>query len=283
MSSAAANDVDAELLGALDRARAAWPGVSLSDASFVNGLRERLPPVIEVKSVATTHVEDLFLALACAEGDPVALSHFEQHLVPDLRRSLLGMGLSETVTTDAIQAMRQELFVASAGAKPKILGYSARGALRGWLRAVGGRTGVRLARVGGFAAELDASFADPADDPELDYLKRKYSASFEEAFQAALLSMEASDRLLLKQRFRHGLGLDELGRLYGVHASTISRRVTDARERLIAETREGMMRTLKLSHAEVSSIVRLIRSHLDLSLSQHLAPDADGSLSHGAA
>jgi RNA polymerase sigma-70 factor (ECF subfamily) len=59
----------------------------------------------------------------------------------------------------------------------------------------------------------------------------------------------------------------ELGALYGVHASTASRRVTEARDRLVAATRDVMMKRCNLGRAEVSSILRLIQSEIDLSLS----------------
>jgi RNA polymerase sigma-70 factor (ECF subfamily) len=61
----------------------------------------------------------------------------------------------------------------------------------------------------------------------------------------------------------------ELGVLHGVHASTISRWVTDARSRLVAGTRSAMMRRLRLGGPEVSSILRLIHSEIDISLSTY--------------
>jgi RNA polymerase sigma-70 factor (ECF subfamily) len=154
-----------------------------------------------------------------------------------------------------------------------MLGYSAHGALRGWLRAVSGRTGLRVLRKSGRGDEVGDSFAAPTDDPELEYLKREYAGPFEEAYREALGALTPPDRLLLKQRFRHGLSLDDLRLLYGVHASTMSRRVADARERLVSATRDGMMRRLKVSRAEVSSILRLIQSEIEISLSQTREPE----------
>jgi RNA polymerase sigma-70 factor (ECF subfamily) len=105
------------------------------------------------------------------------------------------------------------------------------------------------------------------DDLELGYLKRRYAATFQEAFREALAAIPTKDRLLLKQRLRHHLSLEDMGAIYAVHASTVSRRVAEARERLVAETRDAMMRRLNVGRAEVSSILRLIYSEVDVTLS----------------
>jgi RNA polymerase sigma-70 factor (ECF subfamily) len=104
------------------------------------------------------------------------------------------------------------------------------------------------------------------DDVEIEYLKRTYGSAFESAFREALASLSVPDRLLLKQRFQLGMTVAELGELHGVHASTVSRRVTEARERLAAATRQKMMDRLGLGAKEMSSVLRLIQSQIDISL-----------------
>ena len=94
-------------------------------------------------------------------------------------------------------------------------------------------------------------------------MKKTYGDAFQRAFQAALEDLETADRLLLKQRFRHRMTVEQLGTLHAVHASTISRRVDAARERLVKATRTQMMRELDVGRADVSSILRLIESELE--------------------
>jgi RNA polymerase sigma-70 factor (ECF subfamily) len=97
---AASGDLEAELRGIVARARAACPSVAISDEHFVAALAERVEraadPMIALRS---THADDLFLAIACAAGDRVALERFEELFVPDLRQSLLRMGLSESAAS----------------------------------------------------------------------------------------------------------------------------------------------------------------------------------------
>jgi RNA polymerase sigma-70 factor, ECF subfamily len=149
-----------------------------------------------------------------------------------------------------------------------IASYGGRGALRQWLRAVASRTGLRLRPDPKRNVSLADDFAGAgADDLELDYLKRTYGPAFQESFREALEAMPQKTRLLLKQRFRHQLSIADLGALHGVHEATISRWVTTARAELVAATREAMMRRLRIGRGDVSSILRLIESRIDITLS----------------
>ena len=241
----------------------------LSEEAFAAALVARLPADEDVlAALGVIHSADLYLALSCAAGDEVAHEVFERHLVPEIARSLARMRLADSVIEETLQRLREELLVSAPGKKPRILDYAARGELRRWLRAVAGRTGLRVVHRTPKHVPLDDSLAVvDGRDLEIDFLRKKYGSVFREAFREALLALPADDRLLLKQRFRHHLTGDELGALHGVHASTISRRVTQARDALVTMTREAMMRRLNVGRAEVSSLLRLIQSDLDISLS----------------
>jgi RNA polymerase sigma-70 factor (ECF subfamily) len=98
-------------------------------------------------------------------------------------------------------------------------------------------------------------------------MKKTYGEAFQRAFAAALAELPAEDRLLLKQRFRHHMTVEELGTLHSVHAGTISRWVAAARDRLVAATRAAMMRELGVGGADVESILRMIQSEIEITLS----------------
>jgi RNA polymerase sigma-70 factor (ECF subfamily) len=262
----------AELDGARARARAAWPGIDVADASFGEALAQRIPAADEAAAVLRSmHVEDVYLVTACVQRDAAAMGALQSRFLPPLRAALLQRGLTEDATSETLQIVLQQVFVGAEAAPPKALGYNGQGALRSWLRIVAIREGIRIAknaRPAGCASET--SIPDP-QDLELDYLKRTYASPFRDAFREAFDAMATEDRLLLKQRITHGMSIEQLGALYGVHESTISRRVTSARARLVGATRKGMMRRLSLSRAEASSIMRLIQSQLDITLSSSQA------------
>jgi RNA polymerase sigma-70 factor (ECF subfamily) len=109
-----------------------------------------------------------------------------------------------------------------------------------------------------------------ADDPELAYMKAAYRATFKEVFQEALDSLLPRERLLLKQQLVDGLSIDELGALNQVHRATAARWVAGAREKLLGRTRRTFMMRARISSDECESIMRLVRSQLDVSLQRRL-------------
>ncbi len=264
--------VSSELEAALARARTEWPNLEVPDERFAEVLAARIPADAEpAVALRAMQVGDLYLVTACVLGSHAAMTAIQTRFLPAVRRALLQKGLSEDLVSETLQVLLQEVFVGGPSAPPKALTFNGQGALKGWLRVVAVRTGLRLARKlpPGERAREPASHSALPDpqDLELDYLKRTYADSFRDAFREAFDGLAMEERLLLRQRITHGLSIEQLGQLHGVHASTISRRVTSAREHLVAATREGMMRRLRLGRAEAASIMRLIQSQLDITIS----------------
>jgi RNA polymerase sigma-70 factor (ECF subfamily) len=210
---------------------------------------------------------DLELAAACAAGDAAALAALDA-LLAQLHGPLAKLGLSTSDIDEVIQQVRAELLVATADRPARIAGYAGRGPLLAWLRSVGVRKGLAHARARRPHETLDGN-RSPAlgGDPELAYMKKVYGAAFESAFADALAAMPAADRLLLKQRLRHDMGVEDLGRQHGVAASTITRRVQAARAALADDTRARMMSALGVGETEAASILRMIESQLEITLS----------------
>jgi RNA polymerase sigma-70 factor (ECF subfamily) len=251
---------------AIARARTAWPAIGGDEGAFVT----RLAKLLADDAVALDEIDvgGVWIALACAAGEGAALAALETEHLPALRPALAKLGLDATGIDEALQMLRAELLAPRADAPPRIAGYGGRGSLGGWLRTVAVRTGLRLIRATPRHDELaDDTPGTISDDAELAYLKKTYGDAFQRAFDEALAALSAQDRLLLKQRFRHHMGVVELGALHGVHAGTISRRVASARDALAEATRAAMMRALGLGRGDVSSILRLIHSELDITLS----------------
>lgn len=218
--------------------------------------------------------DDVAFAAALAAGDTTALARFDREHAPALRPALARIGLDDAGIAEALQLVRTELFAprepagGDSGA-PRITAYSGRGPLIAWLRSVAVRTGLRLRKSDARyePLEADSTPGSLADDAELAYMKKTYGEAFQRAFRTALAGLAAKDRLLLKQRFRHHLGVEDLGRLHGVNAGTISRWVAAARDALAKGTREAMMAELGVAKDDVSSILRLIDSQIEVTLS----------------
>ena len=248
---------------AIARARQTWP--SLDEPALRARLRD-----LPAEQLADLEVGDLAFALACARGDASALAHFDRTYAPSLRPALARLGLDDAGIAETLQLVRAELFAPRETGEPRIVGYSGRGPLSAWLRSVAVRTGLRVIRQAPRHEPLgdgDAAPGSLVDDAELAYMKKTYGEAFQRAFRCALAELPAKDRLLLKQRFRHHLGVVDLGRLHGVNAGTISRWVAAARDALAKGTREAMMKELGVAKDDVSSILRLIESQIEVTLS----------------
>jgi RNA polymerase sigma-70 factor (ECF subfamily) len=200
---------------------------------------------------------DLFLACACASGAPGALEAFERTVLVKVGSFVARIDGSAAFADELRQLLRTLLFV---GAAPKIADYAGRGPLEAWVRVVATREALRLKRSQGPAAEPAST---PGGDPELSYIKDRYRGEVAAALGEALAALEPDARAALKLYYLDGLTLEQIGALYGVHASTIWRRIGAAHGQVL----DGLRARLALPAGEADSLVGLVRSRLDVSLS----------------
>jgi RNA polymerase sigma-70 factor (ECF subfamily) len=104
------------------------------------------------------------------------------------------------------------------------------------------------------------------DDLAVDLAKGTYRQAFATAFADALHAMPDRASTLLRQHYIDGLTIDELGGLYRVHRSTVARLLARARGSLLAATRALMMQRLDIPASDLDSILRMIRSQIEISL-----------------
>jgi RNA polymerase sigma-70 factor (ECF subfamily) len=256
------------------RATELWPGIALAPDQLVRAIAERLSRDATVHSLEAMHTDDLYVACGCTAGDPAALAAFEDRCGAALAAAIASAGVPAADRADVAQIVRQRLLVAPAGGTPRIATYSGRGSLHGWVRVVATREAMRMLSREGREAPASDSDLDAAitreDDAELGYLKRLYRAEFKQAFQQAVEALPARERLVLRQHVLDGLGIDRLAALHGVHRATAARWVQAAREEVLAGTQRELARRLRLSKAELISVIRLIQTQLDVSLPEAL-------------
>ena len=268
-----AEEVDRQTIGAaleaaLSRCRAAWPELPLDDAAFVEHLAARVAP----PALATAHVEDLWLACACASGVPGAVEAFDREHAADVRAVHAQARPPRPPLDELLQVVRAKLFV---GAAPKIADYSGLGPIKSWLRVLGARALVDLARAPS-ARETPRGGDDflavpsPDSDPELEYLKRTYQAEMRQAFEESARALSAEERNVLRMHYARGLSIDEIAQATGIHRATAARRIESAREAVLRGTRQRLMQKLRLSRRELESVVRLIESQLHVTMDRVL-------------
>ena len=256
----------------------AWPKLNLSREEFITSLVDAVvsspPKKGIVQWLEHVHAKDFFLAQACRLGRVGSLECFEKAYKKDFERLIRKYQGPDLLAEDLLQQLREKLFVSTSKRKAKISSYSGQGLLQNWFRVTSARLCIDMLRSVNRRQgkellgnnEQILNIPDSLQNLELDFLKREYQGQFKEAFAVAVDVLSPHERNLLRQHLIHQLTVEQLGKLYGVHASTISRRVTKARERLLKETREAFMQRLKISNRDFDSIMVIIRSRLDLSM-----------------
>jgi RNA polymerase sigma-70 factor (ECF subfamily) len=214
------------------------------------------------------HRADLCLAVACARGDREALAAFDEACTTTITATARRFGDAD-FAAEVSQLVRRRLFVAEPGALPRITEYKGRGALAKFVQAVTVRLALNLLAANTRHAPSlgdDALLDTPAggDDPELATIKLRYRGEFKAAFAQAMGTLDDASRNALRLHYLDGLTLADLGRLYGWSVPTASRRLAAARATLLEATRRCMTEKLKLTPAELDSVLRLISSRLSV-------------------
>jgi RNA polymerase sigma-70 factor (ECF subfamily) len=259
----------AEVLeGLVRRGRTAWPELGVDERAFVEHLARHAAP----EALPAAHVEDLWLAFACASGTAGAVEAFERAHAADVQAVHAQSRPPRPALDELRQVVRAKLFV---GPAPRIADYSGQGPLRGWMRVLAARALVDLTRGPGARetprAEDDfLAVPSPGDDPELEYLKRTYRAELRQAFEESAQALSPEERNVLREHYAHGLSIDEIASAHGIHRATAARRIEGAREAVLRGTRQRLMHKLRLSRRELESVVRLIESELHVTIDRVL-------------
>jgi RNA polymerase sigma-70 factor, ECF subfamily len=270
--SSSPHELDSALRAAVLRGRAAWPDLGVADTDFVEAIAEGVRGAADVVvAIGELELEDLYLARACATGESAALAAFAQACETTITATVRQMGLAADAVDEVVHEIRTKLFV---GDPPKITRYGGRASLRSWVRTVATRAAVDRMRTRDESSSdsrvLD-HLPDAADGPELAHLRALYAGELKQAFEEAIASLEVRERNVLRHHFIDRLNVEEIGALYGVHKSTAYRWLEAARTLLAKRTRAGFNRRVQVPPSELDSIVRLVQSHVDLSLSRLLA------------
>jgi len=259
---------------ASQRARAAWPGIAVDEARFAGHLRAVLDGRPD-DAVVELHVEDLYLAWACLEGNPEALAAFDARMAPVVAAVWSRLRIDPARGEDLAQDLRVRLVVGTAGGPGKLAQYRGRGRLAHWLRAAAMRAAYRSAGQARPYLALDEAALAGSDslglDPALLHLKERCRLELKSALAAALAALPRRERLLLKQHYLDRLTIEDVAALYRIHRSSAARWLAQARETLAAAALQDFRARLGVAEHEVESLVELVRSQLDITVERLLS------------
>ncbi len=224
--------------------------------------------------------DDLFLALACANGNERAWWEFDQQHRAYLERVARHLARTEIDAQEVIDTVYVELYgtrVVDGERVSKFATYSGRGSLRGWLRTVIWHSLVDLHRASHDEVSLDemtenvgesythASFADTnlggEDEMIAQIAKDRYRKATLTAIENAFAALDNHEKLLLLYYHVEELKLREIARLVESSTSPLrdwfqrksSNRENKPNSRIHEST---IMRWLEKSYAKVLKLFR---------------------------
>jgi RNA polymerase sigma-70 factor (ECF subfamily) len=227
-------------------------------------------------------LEELALARACASGNAQAWQDF----ISRYRQKLHSMALH--ITHDAAHAaeLADSLFADLYGVNArdgvrssKLVFYTGRGSLEGWLRTVLAQEFINRYRKQKRTVSLEeqseegVQFAAPVGEPA-SASDRSSDQRLEAATDEALAELSSEDRFTLASYYLDGRTLAEIARTLGLHESSVSRRLgrlaTGLRKRILAGLRmQGM------SHAEAAEALETDVRDIQLNLRSRLTQDSE--------
>lgn len=271
-----------ERLAALyENGRAAWPMILLTPECFARHLGRHA--VVDEEGAADplaalddVLAADLYLACACAQSQEAALQAFEQEYVCRVPAYVAPVDSSPSFADEVMQVVRTRLLCAHEDGPPRIGEYAGRGSLAGWLRVVSVRVAHNLRRgLAGHLGSVDPipifeQRASPEEGADLLLMRARYGSWLKEAIQEAIMHLDAEQRNLLSLSVCDGRTTVEIGKVLRVDHSTVSRRLQRVRSHLFAETRRILQERFGVPPSELSSLVGLVRSHVDFSIARIL-------------
>jgi RNA polymerase sigma-70 factor (ECF subfamily) len=257
-------DLERLLSHILRRAEERWPAVGLPHERFFAHLATKVSGDIE-RALEALHVEDLYLAAGCSWGDAGSVRSFEQSFF-------------SSHDSDELKAvLRERLLVRRPEAAPRIAGYSGVAPLSSWFKVASARASVNLKR--DEARRSDAavlmSVPLPGEGVELLHMKKLYRAEFAAAFEKALAALTVRDRNVLRLRYVDGLTHQQVAALHHVHPITVARWQAKAIDAVLSEVRATLMTRLSIGSSELDSILRMVRSGIEITLRGLLATKTD--------
>jgi RNA polymerase sigma-70 factor, ECF subfamily len=197
----------------------AWAGALGASLERAPDAAKRDPP----KYLASLHLEDLALAVACAGGHEQAWEHFVRELRPALSRAADALAPGGGAR-DIADALYGELFE-----RALFRYFHGRSSLATWLRAVLAQRFVDRVRAERRVEPLPEDEAMPAAAVEPDPDRARHVALVQQALASAIAGLPPRDRLRLSSYYAEELTLAQTGRLLGEHEATVSRNLARTR------------------------------------------------------
>lgn len=260
------------------KAVAAHPDIVIDEDVFARELVRRIGNVTP-ETIAAVRAPDVHLAIACLAGDEEALRQFKTILFEEIEMCGARVRASRAQIDEIRSHMLALLCIDDGERRAALHAYSGRGDLRSYIRVIATRELIRV--IDAARREVlspNESLLDhlaSVTDVEAGYIRDAYRPHLDAAMRVALASLADEPRALLRYSLIDGWSMGRIATLYGVHKATAARRCAAARDQLGEAIRAELSKRLVIPMHEVDSVVRLVQSRIDVSLSRLLAKESD--------
>jgi RNA polymerase sigma-70 factor (ECF subfamily) len=230
--------------------------------------------------LSALRLDELALAHGCAAGNQRAWDVFLTKYRESIYQSARGVTRNESIGRELADSLYAELYGLGSGEerRSKLALYSGRGSLAGWLRMVLSQSYInriraekRLVSIEEQEEEHGTQFAAPAPQPE-----SAIDSRLREATDEALAQLASEERFLFTSYFLDGRKLAEIGRMLGVHESTISRKLEKALKEVRKRIRKGLERR-GMSRRQADEALEADVRDLEMDVSGRLRPPGANS------
>ena len=270
-------------------ARSGASAYSISQEQFTEILRRIVSRSEEMSDADPSEIADflsslkldeLGLAHGCAAGNQHAWDVFLTRYRESIYQSARSITRSESLGRELADSLYAELYGLGGpeDRRSKLALYSGRGSLAGWLRMVLAQSYVNQIRASKRLISIDEEeeehgtqyAAPPAEqsspvDPRL-----------QQATDQVLAELAAEEQFLLSSYFLDGRRLAEIGRMLGVHESTISRKLEKLLKDLRKRIRKGLERR-GMSRRQAEEALEADVRDFALDVRSRLQPPAENS------
>jgi len=256
------NVADSQIVDTLRRSVASWGGIDRgeSPATYLNSLR----------------ADDLALAIACRAGVTAAWDRFIAEYRPILYAAARAITREESAARELADSLWAELYGIEIrdGQRRSLLDYfHGRSSLATWLRTIVAQRHIdqvrENARFDSIERAAEPQIAADCEDPQHPILHRV----LESVLNDALRALSPRDQARLRYYYCDQLTVRQIGRIFGEHASNVSRKL----ERTRSELHDRVETALRSGHRLSDEQIQLCYDRAGEKLVFHLAAALSGA------
>ncbi|MGE0791032.1 MAG: sigma-70 family RNA polymerase sigma factor [Sandaracinaceae bacterium] len=263
-------DLHAHLEAAWDQACATWASLAVEPERFAAHLVRC--GLTDPAQLPASDMSDLYLACACLARVPGAAEALEASVMRDVPPAVARVRRGAEFTEEVLSELRIELLVGVRDKPPALERYRGRGPLRSFVlvmamrRAVDRTRDPNLRRDQNAARDRNEEIPFDGTGADRQQIRRELKAPVERALKDALARLDPDMQEILRLHFVEGVSAQEIAKRRGVHRSTATRWINEAREAVFKDVQARLTSELQLAPGEFDSFARAFADGLDLTL-----------------